>query len=378
MRGTSKDIARAITRWRPDLVWCHHGRAASAGDFLSELSRNGIPTAVYLCDEPYEIGETAKYSPKFRFVFSMDPTTVEAHRNSRSDRRGVFYLPACADTSRFVYRNYSKRTTPAFFLGNANLIPRPDYLLPTKKQVEGADIRFFKPPRKGTPKWVSLDQHPELYSSCLVGLNVHRAPWMDRGCWSTRVNGRDPKRSPVPKGLKLPTTPPKMWGTGFWNDANLDAEHVNPRFFEMGACGTLVVSDNQRSEMARMFPYMPQAQNPAHFVELVQYYIDHPDEAEALGHHCSTQISLRHDYKHRAAEVLIRAGLKDPVPGALPSYLGEPEDWMTPQDSEQLKGRLSSDPTGPCGRWSPAYGMSSIKGSGNPSEATSLRPPTPW
>jgi hypothetical protein len=92
-------LAENIARAKPDLVWCHHGRAASNDFFLSKLRRQGIRTATYLCDEPYEVGETARYSPKFDYVFSMDWMTVETHKNARPlvRRSDVFYLPPCAD-----------------------------------------------------------------------------------------------------------------------------------------------------------------------------------------------------------------------------------------------------------------------------------------
>lgn len=379
MPGTAKDVGRNIAQWRPDLVFCHHGRAASNQDFLSQLHKVGARTAVYLCDEPYEIGETARYSPRFGYVFTMDPETVEVHRLSREDRKHVFYLPPGVETHRFAYRDYSKRNVPAFFLGNGTLVPRADWLRPIDRLVEGAKICYLRPNvAKGKKEWIPFKDHASHYSSCIVGLNVHRSSWMNEMCWKRRVAGRNDQAMPWPKGLKKPVGPPRKWGTGFWNDGNLPASHVNPRFLEMASCGTLVVNDNHRSELARMFPMAPQAQDPDHFAELVLYYLKHSREAEAIGRACSTLISRRHSYAHRAAEVLIRVGLKGSARGELPSFLGEPEVWLSQQDFELRKTSLSSDPTGPCGRWSPAFGMSSISESGRKSEAISLDAPTPW
>ncbi len=171
---------------------------------------------------------------------------------------------------------------------------------------------------------------------------------------------------------------PTQEGTGFWNDGNLPAAHVNPRFMEMAACGTLVVSDDHRSELARMFPMSPRASDPGHFLELVQHYIKHPDEASAIGSTCSYLISKRHSYLHRAAEVLIRAGLVESVKASLPSSLGEPADWLSPQDCSE-QGIISfSDPIGPSERWSPQYGMSLISRSGSPKDLSSIDAPNPF
>lgn len=377
MPGTAKQIADHIARWKPHLVWCHHGRAASNEDFQVRLRKDGIKTAVYLCDEPYESGETARYSPRFGYVFTMDPCTVEVHRRSRKDRNNVFYLPPGVDVVHFARRPYAGRQVPAFFLGNATLIPRLDWLKPIERLVDGADIRFFKTVGKNDPKWVALQDHPKHYASCIVGLNVHRAPEITNECYKKRVMGR-PRAMHVPEGIELCRQMPKREGTGFWNDANLPAAHVNPRFLEMAACGTCVVSDDHRSELARLFPMAPRAQDPDHFVELVLYYLKHPDEAEKIGDACSYLISRRHSYAHRAAEVLIRVGLMGLERASQHSFLGEPAAYLSPQDLSLLLARSSSEATGRSERWSPAYGMSLTSTSGSPSESDSLDVPTPW
>lgn len=378
MPGTGKAIANQIVKWKPSIVFAHHGRAASNGDFLSQLHRNGITTAVYLCDEPYEVGETARYSTGFKHVFTMDPCTIEVHRQSRPDRKSVFYLPPGVDTTLFRRVPYKQRRgSRAFFLGNATLTPRVDWLKLVEKVVDGADIRFFKTVGKTHPKWVPANAHPELYAQCLVGLNVHRDPRITEECYKRRVVGRS-KHTPIPSGLKLARGRPDRWGTGFWNDGNIAGHHVNPRFFEMAACGTLVVSDDHRRELARMFPMAPRADCPERFAELVLYYLEHLDEAEAIGRECSTLISRRHTYSHRAAEILIRTGCLVSAQEGQLSSLGEQADWMTPQDFEPLTGRSLSAAIGPSEPWSPRYGMSLTRGSGSASDQDSLDAPTSW
>jgi hypothetical protein len=382
----AKPLGDMIANWGPDIVFAHHGRAASNPMFLDRLRARGIKVATYLCDEPYETGETALYSPSFDLVFTMDPCTVEAHRRSRADRKGVFYLPPGVHTDHFKPRPYfdedghQVRELSALFIGNGTLVPRLDYFEPVNRIVAGACFQYL---RKAVSKahkreWIPYYKHPHWYSNCRVGLNVHRAPWITKECFRDRVTNRYAS-APVPAGFKIPHTPPPQgWGTGFWNDGNLPAAHINPRFLEMAACGTLVVSDNHRSELARMFPGAPQASDPDHYLELVLYYLEHPEEAEAIGEKCSYLISKRHSYKHRAAEVLVRAGLQDSLPAAQFSSLGLPEDWLTLQDLPSLGINSSSEPTGPSERWSPRFGMSWTERSMMPSDMQSVDAPTPW
>lgn len=382
----AKPMAEMIANLEPDLVFAHHGRASSNQMFLERLKARGVLTACYLCDEPYETGETATYSPKFDFVFTMDPTTIEAHRRSRKTRDNVFYLPPGVHTDHFQPKPYFneageiQREIAALFIGNGTLTPRPKYFEPIDRLVSGAVFNYLNKTVSKVNKrdWIPYQKHPEFYSNAVVGLNVHRSPSIDEKCYRERVLHRHPQFT-VPAGLKLPTSPPpEGFGTGFWNDGNLPASHINPRFLEMAACGTLVVSDNHRSELNRMFPGAPQASDPGHFLELVLYYIEHPDEAEAIGEKCSYLISKRHSYRHRAAEVLIRAGLKESLPAAQLSSLGQPEDWLSPQDLSPPEARSSSEPTGPSERWSPRSGMSWTNQSMMPSDMQSLDVPTPW
>lgn len=384
-RGFPKMIGKNVAAWRPDLVWCHHGRGSSNHGFLEALHRVGAATAVYLCDEPYEVGETAGYSPNFKYVFTMDPWTMDVHLSSRTGRQGVFYLPPGVNTDMFKLVPYEGRKGGAFFLGNAGLVPRPQWLKPVENVLD-AEICFWPgrdargragPVHKGHPDWIPLEFHPRRYSDCHVGLNVHRHPGITMECYRKRILGRMPSKS-VPKGLTLAPAPPKTEGTGFWNDADLPAAHVCPRFFEMAACGTLVVSDSSRSELERLFPMAPRAESPEHFLELCNYYLSHTNEAEEIGKACSYLISKRHSYRHRAAEVLIRVGLKESGADDLASSLGEPADWLSRQDFDLPKTRSSSDPTGPFERWSPAFGLSSTRKSGSVSEASSLDVPSPW
>lgn len=383
-RGTAPAAALAdtIVKCKPDLVWCHHGRAAGNEFFLSKLRRVGVRTAVYLCDEPYEVGETARYSPRFDYVFTMDACTVETHRQARSRamRGDVYYLPPCADEKLFTLRPYAGRSIPAFFLGNPTLVPREPWLRAVEKAIPGADIRYWptagRPIAKGSPKWIAADEHPKWYGNCIVGLNVHRHPGITQECYRNRIQKR-PAQMAIPTGSQLATKMPTSDGTGFWNDFDLPASHVNPRAFEFMAAGTLVVSDDTRSELARMFPNAPRAATKERFVELVKHYIDNPNEAEEIGRACSDQISKRHTYRHRAFEALIRVGLSNRVPAEIASSLGAPEDWLTPQDFEQLKEASSSERTGLFEPWNPAYGLLWTRTSGAPSVASSLDVPPP-
>lgn len=372
-----KMLAQQVIALQPDLVWCHHGRAASRSEFASYLRRHGVLTAVYLCDEPYECGETARYSPAFDLVFTMDPCTIALHKAARSDRSGVWYLPPAADVTRFERRKYELRTGPrALFLGNASLTPRPEFLRPVEQHVAGTQVLYWQTVGKRDQKWVPIERHPELYANCLVGLDVHRSPWMNEECWKRRRLDWEQQR-PAP-GFAPPRTPPERWGTGFWNELNLPAAHVNPRFFEMAACGTCVVSDDGRPELARMFPAAPRAATPEEYLRLVMHYVENLDDAAEVGHECASTVWRRHTYAHRAAEILHRAGLSKFIEEETSSSLGEPQDWLTTQDFDSSGVSQSSARTGAYAPFVRPTGSSSSEQSSRAKQDGSLNLSHPW
>lgn len=375
-----KLLAQNIVNMHPDLVFVHHGRGAAHDLFLGTIRGKGIRTAVYLCDEPYECGETALYSPRFGYVFTMDPSTMKLHEMARKERKNVFYLPPAANAKHFPLVPYKDRTgPPVFFLGNGSLAPRVPFLDAAQRLIPGADIRFMSATIKGKERWVPYEDHPKHYGNCKIGLNIHRSPWADKNCWNKRIIKR-PTNFKWVDGFPPPdpTQTKRRFGTGFWNDYNLDSHHWNPRFLEMAVCGTLVINDDSRTELDREFSYVPQAKDPAHFIELIQYYLEHEDEAEEIGLECRRQILKRHTYPHRAAEVLIRVGLKDWLAAEQCSFLGAPEGWLTPQDFQQLTARSSLEQTGRSARWNPRSGRSSTKTSGSPKGGTSTDSRTSW
>jgi hypothetical protein len=367
-----KQCGREIAKREPDLVWFHHGRNGASPELLNAIRESGALTACYLCDEPYETGETAIYARHYDHAFTMDACTLEVHRRSRRERKNVWYLPPGTDTEFFrPGATFGERTIPALFLGNGKLTPREKYLRPVARLVKQAVINYFGTVGKGNKqKWIPLEQHPSLFGDTQIGLNIHRDPRISKECFDTRVRNR-PKDMQHPAGLDLCQSP-TGWGTGFWNDGDLPASHWSPRFMDMSACGCLVINDGARSEIEREFDFVPQADDPQHFVELVLHYIANPDKAEEIGRACAERISKRHDYRHRAAEVLIRLGLKDRIRDDLLSSLGAPREWLTPQELDVLSDKSPLGRTGRSDTWIPRYG-SALTNQSSSRNATTLR-----
>lgn len=340
-------MARQILEWRPDVLWIHHGRyGIHLVQFFKEA---GVPVACYLCDEPYETGETIRYSPKYSHVFTMDLCTMDIHLKSRSDPN-VFYLLPGVNTDRFHPSLYPKDTGPdGVFLGNASLAPRPKYFRPLEEAARGKaslGIYYWNTVNKQHPGWIGLDKYPSILSAARIGLNVHRSPRIDEGCYRKRILSGRVARQILPAGYEYCRNPPAEWGTGFWNDCDLPASHINPRFFETSALGTFQISDGDRTELGRLFPEAVTANDPESFIEKFFYFLSREDERKEIAKLCCDRTLSLHTYKHRCAEILLRIGLWESIPDNLLSSLGEPRDWMHTQNFNSSPVVQSSEQTG--------------------------------
>jgi len=342
-----RGISRQIIEWRPDLVFVHHGRyGIHLCQFMKEA---GIPIACYLCDEPYEVGETILYSPSYSHVFTMDACTLGIHSGLRKDGNAFYLLPG-VNADRFnPGLNNSGGELDGVFLGNASLVPRPSFFRYLEREANGKaniGIYYWNTVNKQHPNWIGLDKYPSLLASANIGLNVHRSPSITEDCFRKRVMSGRVAKMVLPNGFQFCRTPPKEWGTGFWNDLDLPASHVNPRFFETGALGVFQISDASRSELLRLFPESVTASTPEEFTEKFLYFLEHAEEREERAKQCCDLILSRHTYRHRCAEILLRVGLWESIPESLSSSLGPQEDWMHTQNLVSLPEILSSEQIG--------------------------------
>jgi spore maturation protein CgeB len=356
--AASRTIAKEMAQWGADLVFVHHGRYGTP--LLGALKELGIRTAVYLCDEPYESGESWKYGVQYDYVFTMDLETVDFHQRCRANtERRVFYLPPAINVDRFkpgLFERWSG--DDGFFLGNASLAPRPSYLHPIENE---AKICFWKPTGKGQSEWIPLANYPRLYGTAKIGLNIHRLPWIDERQYKRAVLA---KRSTKGPPFAMPSAPPPEWGTGFWNTWNLPASHINPRFFEFAAMGTFQLCDG-RGEIKRLFPDAVVVLSPEEFVDRFHYHLAHKTESLEIADACCDLTLRLHTWKHRCAEVLLRTGCWESIPDIACSSLGEPKDWLSTLDYPPCAAPPLSAQTGPSNFSTPPTSRSSIRRFGN-------------
>lgn len=104
------DLEQQIAACAPTLILVVHGRRFAQR--FPHLRGFGVPVAVWLLDESYEVDDTASWSSRFDHVFINDPATLNRHENAS-------YLPVCYDPH--VHRASDRPKTHAVgFIGGGN------------------------------------------------------------------------------------------------------------------------------------------------------------------------------------------------------------------------------------------------------------------
>lgn len=252
-------LSGQIAHFKPDLLFVVHGRRFSMR--FPDVQSFGIPTAIWLLDEPYEVDDTAGFSARFDHVFVNDPATL--HRHPRST-----YLPVCYDPH--VHRPGDfPRIRKVGFIGGGNA---------TRERYLGALARA------GVLDYV-------------VG-----------GAWN------DPDLNAVCLGRNIkPAATAALYGVTrivlnvfreqhHFNRDGIPATTLNPRVYEALACGALVVSE-WRPELDTLVPELPTFRSADECTRLVQHLLDAPEEAEAIRVACAARLA-GHTYAARLQTVL--------------------------------------------------------------------------
>ena len=259
------DLPTRIGAFAPDLLLVVHGRR-----FVQRVQNPkvfGVPTAVWLLDEPYEVDDTEITGHWFDHVFLNDPSTLHRH-----DGRGV-YLPVCYDPH--VHRPGSApRTRSVGFIGGGN---------PTR----------------------------DRYLAALA--DAHLLDYVIGGAWSrSSVNARCLAGNIAPAQTAAFYRDTRIVLNVFrevhhFNSEKIPATSLNPRVYEALACGAIVASE-WRPEIDTLVPELPTFRTEGECVGLVGALLADTERAEAIRVQCAARLAP-HTYAERLQTVLSTVGL---------------------------------------------------------------------
>ena len=188
----------------PDLVFVVHG-GNTPEDVIKQYRSAGVTTAVFLLDEPYEVDQSVSWAHYYNWVFSVDRATLAIHEQHSH----AAHLPCGYDDTVFFPDGPS---IPSRVLMLGSCFAARENLLATSVKKFGKLFTWVGPgwqqiSTAGTHhnRLVTPEECAMFYRGAEITVNIHRD-----STWSH---------------------------FGELNKRNIQATHLNPRFWEAAACG---------------------------------------------------------------------------------------------------------------------------------------------
>lgn len=254
------DLDSQIAAFDPELLFVVHGRRFVQR--YQDVRRFGVPTAIWLLDDPYEVDDCEVTAKHFDHVFVNDSATLHRYDGRAS------YLPTCYDPHVHTPGAHP-RIRKVGFIGGGNAT-RERYLSALARAgvldyVVGGDWSDEAVNAVCLGRNIRPVSTAQLYGVTQIVLNVFRE-------------------------------------THHFNRDGIEATALNPRVYEATACGALVVSE-WRSEIEDVCPELPTFKTEAECVSLVNYLLAAPEKAEAIRVQCAARLA-GHTYAARLQTVL--------------------------------------------------------------------------
>lgn len=285
IRVTSGDpVALLAELHRPDLVLVLNGIFSVDTSQIDRIRAMGIPTAVWVADDPYFSDQTRVMATHYDVVFTHEISCVEMYREAGCKR--VHYLPFAADPELFRPVHPPAMHTDLLFIGMAfpNRLSFFNQLFPllTRRKVliaGGGWQGMAGYERLKDSIWLSgiePELTPAFYSGARIVINLHRSD----------QESANSHRFP---GLSL-----------------------NPRTFEIGASGTLQLVD-ERAELSRYYTPghdLETFRTPEELMEKAEHFLSREDDRRTMAINGLKRTLRQHTYVHRLKQMF--SMLKEP------------------------------------------------------------------
>jgi spore maturation protein CgeB len=283
--GTAADMVRLAEILRPDLVLVMNGLhvfPAEHSDHVDQINLMGIRTAIWFADDPYFSDHTASLAPHYNYVFTHELSCLAFYREIGCQQ--VHYLPLAVNTS--VYK--PMHVAPEYrsdicFIGNGfpNRIALFDQIAPflTNKKVilAGAlweQLHHYSLLEQGIKlQWIPIEESVKYYNGAKIVMNVHR--------------------------LTFDETYNK-------NSRNLPGYSINPRTYEISACGTLQITDYRHDLDQYFTPGQDiETYNSAEeLIQKMQHYLAHEEDRIRIAMRGLRRSISEHTFANRLSKLL--------------------------------------------------------------------------
>jgi spore maturation protein CgeB len=270
-------VARRIEHDGPDLVLAL-AQAPLTPELLERLARQGVPTALWFVEDFRRFPYWQEVGPHYRYVFTIQrEPCLEAF--TAAGIANAFYLPCAADPLIHAPRTPSDGERRE--LGSAVSFVGAGYhnRRVTFRRLLGMDFKIWGSEWEGAAGlWgrivqrggarLSTEDCVRVFNAATVNLNLHS---------STYVDGVDPL-----------------------------GDFVNPRTFELAACGAFQLVDQRRLLPELLEPGVEVATfaSAGALRERIEYFLARPDERGAVAAAGRRRVLADHTYAVRMGEML--------------------------------------------------------------------------
>lgn len=256
---------------RPEWVIFVHGLNIPPS-IPETLRRGGYKTALLCTESPYQIDHERNVAPLYDVILTSEKRAISLFTENQPGT--IHYLPHAFNPNVHTPEGDRAVDCDVFFCGT--LYPERAVLLDgvdwTDINVCDKTVKYIdgEAPADFGAQVVENHVVATYYRSAKISLNHHRR-------------------------IQHPTT-----GGEIGVDA---AVSLNPRAFEVPACGGFLVSD-QREELAALFgDCVPTYTDSASLEHIIRYYLTHEDERAELARMQHARV-LAHSWTARAAQLL--------------------------------------------------------------------------
>lgn len=278
----NNNVAYLATKYKVDLVLVLLGDTLPVYQ-VAEIVKQGIKTAVWFTDDPYYTDVTSTYAHFYHYVFTQEVSCVPFYRQLGC--HNVYHLPLAANTKYFHHQK--KANSYLFdvcFLGtgwNNRIVlfnEIASYLSTKKTLIVG-------------PNWNKMKNYHLLQDKIrLEGLSPEESAHL-MNCSKIVINHHRSHND----------------NTLFKKNSNqLPAYSVNPRTFEISACGAFQLTDIRR-DLPQHYAIGKEIETYSSSLELIQkieYYLKNDKERNAIAERGLKKTLNNHTYMNRVTTLL--------------------------------------------------------------------------
>ncbi|MFS1512906.1 glycosyltransferase [Chengkuizengella sp. SCS-71B] len=278
----NQHIHKVALEINPHLILFFDGWYVSAPK-INLLKNLGFKMAVWFIDDPYYTDFTKAIAPNYDVVFTIEKGCIDFYKSFGCEN--VYFLPLAADHDIFNQKKdlESKYNTSVLFVGNAH----PDRL----QFFKSIDDELFKRNiRIIGPNWdelkgsslhdcilinnrISYEETAKYYNGAKIVINMHRS------IENPEIN---------------------------INSIKIPAQSLNPRTFEISACGAFQLTD-YREELENV--YIPGKDigtytSPVDLIQKIDYYLSHSFERKRMANKAMQKTLKSETYLNRINQLL--------------------------------------------------------------------------